>query len=99
VLSMQSKRPGPKIVSEPVDFSLEYGDNLRESQDAYQRLLGDALRGDQSLFARVDAVMEAWRIVSPIVDSPPGPVPYEQGSKGPSEADVLVGPDWEWLTG
>jgi glucose-6-phosphate 1-dehydrogenase len=99
VLSMQSKRPGPKIVSEPVDFSLEYGDNLRESQDAYKRLLGDALRGDQSLFARVDAVMEAWRIVSPILDSPPGRFPYELGSKGPSEADVLVGPDWEWLTG
>ncbi|MEX0863258.1 MAG: glucose-6-phosphate dehydrogenase [Acidimicrobiia bacterium] len=99
VLSMQSKRPGPKIVSEPVDFSLEYGDNLRESQDAYQRLLGDALRGDQSLFARVEAVMEAWRIVSPILDSPPGRFPYEQGSSGPNEADALVGPDWEWLTG
>jgi glucose-6-phosphate 1-dehydrogenase len=95
---MQSKRPGPHLVSEPVDFNLEYGDNLRESQDAYKRLLGDALRGDQSLFARVDAVMEAWRIVSPIVDTPPRPVSYRQGSKGPVEADVLI-PDWEWLTG
>ena len=71
---------------------------MNESQDAYRRLLGDALRGDQSLFARVDAVMEAWRIVTPIVDQPPMPFSYEQGSSGPVEADFLVEPDWEWLT-
>jgi glucose-6-phosphate 1-dehydrogenase len=99
VLSLQSKRPGPDIVSEPVDFSLEYGENQTESQDAYERLLGDALEGEQSLFARLDSVMEAWRIVTPIVESPPRPFLYDQGSKGPSEADALVGPDWRWLTG
>lgn len=99
VLSLQSKRPGPEIVSEPVDLALDYGENLRESEDAYERLLGDALRGDQSLFARVDGVMEAWRIVSPIVDSAPEPFPYAQGSSGPAQADALVGPHWEWLTG
>jgi glucose-6-phosphate 1-dehydrogenase len=98
VVSMQSKRPGPEIVSEPVDLTLDYGDNMRESQDAYERLLGDALRGEQSLFARVDGVMEAWRIVSPVIDSPPKSFVYEQGSNGPPEADILVGPDWEWLT-
>jgi glucose-6-phosphate 1-dehydrogenase len=98
VFSMQAKRPGPEIVSEPVDLTLEYGDNRLESQDAYERLLGDALRGDQSLFARVDGVMEAWRIVSPIVDSPPRPVPYEQGSSGPAQAETVMGRDWEWLT-
>ena len=98
VLSMQSKRPGPEIVSEPVDLTLDYGDNMRESQDAYERLLGDALKGEQSLFARVDGVMEAWRIVSPVIDSPPKLLVYEQGSNGPPEADALVARDWEWLT-
>lgn len=98
VLSMQSKRPGPEIIAEPVSFTLDYGENMHESQDAYERLLGDALRGDQSLFARVDGVMEGWRIVSPAVDDPPAPVVYEQGTSGPPQADLLLGPDWEWLT-
>jgi len=97
VLSMQAKRPGPAIVSEPVTLDLDYGDNRAESQDAYERLLHDALYGDQSLFARVDGVMEAWRVVAPVVDSPREPFPYERGSAGPAEADALVA-DWEWLT-
>ena len=98
VLSMQSKRPGPAIVSEPVDLVLDYGENPAESRDAYERLLGDALRGDQSLFARVDGVMEAWRIVEPILADVPLPFQYDQGSGGPVEGDALVGDDWEWLT-
>jgi glucose-6-phosphate 1-dehydrogenase len=97
-MQMQAKRPGPEIVSEPVSLSLEYGEHRGEAQDAYHRLLGDALRGDQSLFARVDGVMEAWRIVQPVIDASPEPLLYERGSMGPKAADDLLGPDWEWLT-
>lgn len=97
VMEMQAKRPGPEIVSEPVRLPLEYGAGTAEPQDAYHRLLGDALRGDQSLFARVDGVMEAWRVVQPIIDAAPGPVVYERGSMGPKEADSLL-EDWNWLT-
>lgn len=99
VLEMQAKRPGPEIVSEPVSLPLENGQDRGEGQDAYHRLLGDALRGDQSLFARVDSVMEAWRIVQPIIDGSPEPYPYQRGSMGPEQADRLLGPDWEWLSG
>jgi glucose-6-phosphate 1-dehydrogenase len=99
VLEMQAKRPGPEIVSEPVSLSLEYGPHRGEAQDAYHRLLGDALKGDSSLFARVDGVMEAWRIVQPVIDASPDPYVYERGSMGPKEADELVTPDWEWLSG
>jgi glucose-6-phosphate 1-dehydrogenase len=95
---MQAKRPGPRIVSEPVSLDLEYGEHRGEAQDAYHRLLGDALKGDQSLFARVDGVMEAWRIVQPIIDASPTPPPYERGAAGPEEADALLGAEWEWLT-
>ncbi|MFP3881842.1 MAG: glucose-6-phosphate dehydrogenase [Actinomycetota bacterium] len=98
VMEMQAKRPGPRIVSEPVRMPLEYGAHRGEPQDAYHRLLGDALRGDQSLFARVDGVMEAWRIVQPIIDAQLEPRPYERGTMGPAEADRLLGPDWEWLS-
>ena len=97
-LALQAKRPGPRIVSEPVDLVLDYGKSRAEAQDAYHRLLGDALRGDQSLFARVDGVMEAWRIVQPVIDLGVEPEPYSRGSAGPVAADRLVEPDWEWLT-
>ncbi len=98
VISMQSKRPGAEIVSEKVEFNIDYGKHRAESQDAYVRLLGDALRGDQSLFSRVDGVMEAWRVVGPLIEGPVRPIPYAKGSKGPSAADALVGADWSWLT-
>lgn len=98
VISMQSKRPGPQIVSESVEFDIDYGEHRAEAQDAYERLLGDALRGEQALFARVDGVMEAWRIVTPVLESPLQSFSYEPGSPGPVEADALVGDDWEWLT-
>ena len=97
-LEMQAKRPGPKIVSETVDFVLDYGESTTETLDAYHRLLGDALQGDQSLFARVDGVMEAWRIVQPVIDLGIEPETYPRGSTGPAAADRLVSPDWEWLT-
>jgi glucose-6-phosphate 1-dehydrogenase len=99
VLGMQAKRPGPEIVSEPVSLTLEYGEERGEAQDAYHKLLGDALHGDQSLFARVDSVMEAWRIVQPVIDASPEPFIYERGSMGPQESDGLLDPDWEWLSG
>ncbi len=99
VLQMQAKRPGPEIVSEPVSLSLEYGEHRGALQDAYHRLLGDALKGDQSLFARVDGVMEAWRVVQTVIDASPEPLVYQRGSMGPQQADRLLGSDWSWLSG
>jgi glucose-6-phosphate 1-dehydrogenase len=98
VMEMQAKRPGPKIVSEPVSLTLEYQADRGEAQEAYHRLLGDALKGDQALFSRVDAVMEAWRIVQPVLDAGLEPHLYRRGSMGPEAADRLLGLDWEWLT-
>jgi glucose-6-phosphate 1-dehydrogenase len=58
--------------------------------DAYERLLGDAMAGDATLFAREDVVEAAWAIVDPVLTDA-GPVhPYAQGSWGPKEADRLV---------
>jgi glucose-6-phosphate 1-dehydrogenase len=98
VLSMQAKRPGPEMVSEPVDFALENDDEAVPGKGPYYRLLGDALRGDSSLFAREDGVMESWRIVQPALDDHPRAVSYEGGTWGPPGADSLLGDDWEWIT-
>jgi glucose-6-phosphate 1-dehydrogenase len=98
VLSMQAKRLGPEMVSEPVDFSVEHENDARQGRGPYYRLLGDALRGDSSLFAREDGVMAAWRIVQPALDDRSPPLAYERGTWGPPEAGSLLGDDWEWIT-
>jgi glucose-6-phosphate 1-dehydrogenase len=97
-LSMRAKQPGPEMLSRRVDLFTLSKHATGHGTDAYQRLLGDALRGDASLFAREDGVMEAWRIVQPVLDSHPEVVDYEPGSWGPGEADTLLGSDWKWLT-
>jgi len=97
-LSMQAKQPGPGMVSRPVDLALTETDEQDPGHDSYRRLLGDALRGDESLFAREDGVMDAWRIVEPVLDRDNSPFIYQRGSWGPSEADRLLGDDWEWIT-
>lgn len=96
-LSMQTKKPGPAMVSRPVELHLQHG--RPRGRDPYERLIGDALRGDPALFAREDGVMEAWRIFEPVLSQAPPVVPYERGTWGPSEADRLLGTDWSWVTG
>ena len=53
--------------------------------------------GDTSLFAREDGVLEAWRIVDPVLRNGARAYPYEQGSWGPAEADRVVQGDDRWL--
>jgi glucose-6-phosphate 1-dehydrogenase len=67
-----------------------------DEEDAYERLLGDAMRGDPTLFAREDSVEEAWRIVDQVLKSPPPVHEYEPGTWGPKEVDQLVCPPGGW---
>jgi glucose-6-phosphate 1-dehydrogenase len=60
--------------------------------DAYERLLGDAMAGDVTLFAREDYVEEAWRIVDPVIQNPPPAHEYEPKTWGPKEAESLTPP-------
>lgn len=62
----------------------------------YEELLGDAMVGNQTWFARQDYVEEAWRILEPILESPPPIYEYERGSWGPVEADALTAEDGGW---
>jgi glucose-6-phosphate 1-dehydrogenase len=65
----------------------------------YERLLGDAVDGDATLFARQDVVEAAWQIVESVLDSPREPEPYARGSWGPARADALVADLGGWLAG
>ncbi len=99
-LIVQAKKPGAQS-TRTVDLSLIFADELGEAPEPYERLLGDALRGDASLFTREDSVEETWRIVQPLLDAPPPVQTYAQGSWGPAGADKLVAghPSWRvpWL--
>jgi glucose-6-phosphate 1-dehydrogenase len=65
--------------------------------DAYERVLGDALEGDATLFARQDYVEEAWRIVDPVLKKATAVHVYEPGTWGPAEVDTRVSPPGGWL--
>jgi glucose-6-phosphate 1-dehydrogenase len=67
-----------------------------DEKDAYERVLGDALAGDRTLFARVDYVEEAWRIVDPVLKQDTPVRMYEPGSWGPEDADERVAPPGGW---
>ena len=60
--------------------------------DAYERLLGDAMKGDATLFAREDYVEEAWRIVEPVLGNATPVYEYEPGTWGPPEAAEIAPP-------
>jgi len=67
-----------------------------EEMDAYERVLGDAMAGDASLFAREDYVEEAWRIVDPVLKAGTPVHEYEPNSWGPREVDQRVLPPGGW---
>jgi glucose-6-phosphate 1-dehydrogenase len=67
-----------------------------DEMDAYERVLGDAMAGDATLFARQDYVEEAWRIVDPALRAGTPVYEYEPGSWGPSEVEQRVSPEGGW---
>jgi glucose-6-phosphate 1-dehydrogenase len=90
------KRPGPGLRTMPVELSVVQLD-LRGELDAYERLLTDAMRGDQLLFVRQDAVEAAWAIVDPILGTETTPLhEYAPGAWGPAEADALAAEIGGW---
>jgi glucose-6-phosphate 1-dehydrogenase len=86
------KVPGERMTGEPVELSVveEPAQGSEGRMEAYDRLLGDSMLGDATLFARQDVVEAAWAIVDPVLQPPDPPILYESGSWGPSEADRLV---------
>ena len=67
-----------------------------EEMEAYERVLGDAMAGDATLFAREDYVEEAWRIVDPVLKAGTPVYEYEPDTWGPAEVDRLVSPPGGW---
>jgi glucose-6-phosphate 1-dehydrogenase len=97
-LVFRAKEPGPGMSLDAVPMDFSYGGSFRtRPTEAYERLLHDAMAGDQTLFLREDAVERSWQIVSPVLDRA-GPVhPYAAGTWGPAGADALIAPR-SWRT-
>jgi glucose-6-phosphate 1-dehydrogenase len=73
-----------------VDLDMEFAEEGGEGATAYEVLLHAALVGDTIHFTREDSVEECWRIVQPLLDSPPPVQPYAPGTWGPPAADALA---------
>ena len=93
-LGSRVKLPGEDMVGEVVELTVRHtpGDEMR----AYERLLGDAIEGDPTLFVREDEVLAAWAIVEPALRAPAPVHEYEPGSWGPPETDSLIERDGGW---
>jgi glucose-6-phosphate 1-dehydrogenase len=98
-LRIQSKSPGQAFHIDDVRMDFNYATSFgRESPEAYEHLLLDAIQGDPTLFAREDEVELSWKLVDRVVEAWKGdrssrPHPYPAGAWGPAEADDLIEED------
>ncbi|TMA76739.1 MAG: glucose-6-phosphate dehydrogenase [Deltaproteobacteria bacterium] len=96
----RAKRPGSGMMGQPLELSVV--EQPQQGQDGrmgdYERLLGDAMAGDATLFARQEVVEAAWAIVDPVIHGPSQMFEYEPGSWGPPQADRLVADVGGWHT-
>jgi glucose-6-phosphate 1-dehydrogenase len=95
-IRFQAKRPGPKMILNPVDMVFSYAEAYEgEEPEAYETLLEDVMEGNPTLFMRADQVEAAWTVITPIMEAwqhrKPVDFPnYAPGSWGPEDAEALV---------
>jgi glucose-6-phosphate 1-dehydrogenase len=90
-MGMTVMASGEKMIGESAEM---VGSRQKDAEemDAYERVLGDAMAGDATLFAREDYVEEAWRIVDPLLRDGSPLYPYEPGVWGPKEVERVTPP-------
>jgi len=93
-IEARAKTSGEAMVGEDVELSLCHQDP--EEMQPYERLIGDAMMGDATLFAREDSVEAAWAIVDHILGVTTPVYPYEPGTWGPVEADRIIARHGGW---
>ncbi|HVM64364.1 MAG TPA: glucose-6-phosphate dehydrogenase [Acidimicrobiales bacterium] len=95
-MRVQAKQPGDQLTTHPINLDVSFGTALGARQDAYERLIGDAIDGNPARFARQDMVEQAWRVVDPVLSAPAPLHPYFPETWGPPEADRLVEEVTSW---
>jgi glucose-6-phosphate 1-dehydrogenase len=93
-LGAHIKRAGPTMAGRDVELFVDQKD--KDEAEAYERLIGAALIGDTTLFARQDEVEAAWAVVDPVLSVDSKPYEYAQGTWGPKQADDVIEGDCGW---
>jgi glucose-6-phosphate 1-dehydrogenase len=88
------KRNGEEMLGEPVELIARH--HPQSEKSPYERLLGDAVRGDTSLFTQDACVEAAWRVVDSVLRDPPPVMIYQPGSWGPATAASVMGGEETW---
>ena len=90
-----AKQPGPQMRLGPATMTFRYGDSFQLSNhlEAYERLILEAMLGDQALFTRSDGIERQWEIAAPVLENPPPVEFYPKGSWGPVSIDRIIAPD------
>ena len=88
------KRNGEQMHGDPVELIARH--HSEEEKSPYERLLGDAIRGDTSLFTQDDSVEAAWQVVDPVLTAGPQVLQYEPGTWGPSASNEVVNEGDTW---
>ncbi|MDH6115008.1 glucose-6-phosphate 1-dehydrogenase [Kitasatospora sp. MAP12-15] len=93
------KEPGPAMHLSPAEMTFRYADSFRSQYglEGYERLLLDAMLGDQSLFTRSDGIERLWEISTDLLADPPPVQPYAPGSWGPDAIRELIAPHHWYL--
>jgi glucose-6-phosphate 1-dehydrogenase len=94
-LGVNVMAPGEEMIGEQAELLASHHPDTGE-MDAYERVLGDAMEGDQTLFAREDYVEEAWRIFDPMLKASTPVYEYEPGTWGPPEVAEQISPPGGW---
>lgn len=88
-MGMTVMAPGEEMIGQTVEMLASRSPHANE-MDAYERVLGAAMEGDATLFARQDYVEEAWRIVDPVLKKGTPIYPYETNTWGPKEVERVT---------
>jgi len=94
-MGVRVKTPGERMTGSDVELSLT--EQAADDMPPYERLLGDAMRGQSELFARQDLVEAQWRAVEPILGNVTPFYHYDPGTWGPDEAQQLIAKDGPWI--
>jgi glucose-6-phosphate 1-dehydrogenase len=93
-LAARVKLAGEEFIGEQRELYLL--EQQQGEETPYERLLGDAMKGDGGLFTREDAVEAAWEVVDKVLKHHPRVRPYKRGTWGPKQADALIAADGGW---
>jgi glucose-6-phosphate 1-dehydrogenase len=95
----QVKQPGPAMQLSTAEMTFSYEDSFRRAHEleGYERLILDAMLGDQSLFTRSDGIERLWEVSAPLLDDPPPVELYEPGCWGPDSIRKLISPHHWYL--